>query len=214
MSSALTIYAAALHRAAGGTDGRLRLVSDDGTRVHQVDPAAWFAERRGGDSSVLERCSGSTLDVGCGPGRLTAALARRGIPALGIDISAAAVRLAHARGAAALARSVFEPLPDEGSWQHALLIDGNLGIGGDPRRLLLRCIELIGVAGTVIVEIEPPGTATWHGRVAICDGRRTSEMFAWSVVGFDQIGALAAAAGLLVDELWTEEKRWFASLTR
>jgi SAM-dependent methyltransferase len=214
MSSALAIYAAALHRAAGGTDGRLQMTRADGTKVKHLDTATWCADLRGGDTGVLARCAGPTLDIGCGPGRLTAALTTRGLPALGIDISRTAIRLARARSAPAMARSVFAPLPDEGCWQHALLIDGNLGIGGDPRRLLRRCTELIGAAGTVLVEVEPPGTATWHGDVAISDHRRTSEMFAWSVVSVDHIGELAADAALAVADLWTEEERWFACLTR
>src|SRR5580704_3810742 len=33
-----------------------------------------------GDLSILDRCQGPTLDVGSGPGRLTVALAERGVP--------------------------------------------------------------------------------------------------------------------------------------
>ena len=39
-------------------------------------------------------------------------------------------------GGPALRRSVFDPLPGEGRWGTALLLDGNIGIGGDPRALL------------------------------------------------------------------------------
>jgi SAM-dependent methyltransferase len=40
------------------------------------------------------------LDVGCGPGRLTAALSRAGCYALGLDISTRAVATTRARGGA------------------------------------------------------------------------------------------------------------------
>ena len=52
-----------------------------------------------GDASILDRCQGHTLDVGSGPGRLTVALAERGVPALGIDITPSAVQLARSCGA-------------------------------------------------------------------------------------------------------------------
>lgn len=206
------VYAAALHRAASGADCALRLTTADGVELKLFDPAVWYAELTGADVTVVDRCAGPTIDIGCGPGRLTAALAERGVPALGIDISPVAVRLAAVRGARALERSVFEPLPGEGTWAHALLIDGNLGIGGDPRRLLRRCAHLIAATGTVLVELEPPGTPTWQGEVAISDAWRTSEVFAWSIVSVDRVAELASDVGLRVGDIWTEERRWFASL--
>ena len=64
----------------------------------------------------MARCSGPTLDIGCGPGRLVAALAKSGIDALGIDISSAAVARARRLGGKARRCSVFGPVPREGSW--------------------------------------------------------------------------------------------------
>ncbi|GIF99022.1 methyltransferase domain-containing protein [Catellatospora citrea] len=214
MTSALTVYAGALHRAARGGDGALRLVDPTGTLLWHVDTAAWQRDPTAGDSALLARCTGPTLDIGCGPGRLTAALTRRGVPALGIDVSAAAVRLAQARGADAVVQDVFAPLPGGRSWRHALLADGNIGIGGDPARLLSRCRDLLAPGGTVIAEVEAPGTRGWRGRVAITDDRRTSDPFAWAVVSADDLTSLAEHAGLRVAETWTEENRWFACLSR
>jgi SAM-dependent methyltransferase len=212
--SAVGVYSAALRRAARGDAATLRLISADGRHTRRLDPAAWCAKPSAGDASVVTRCTGATLDVGCGPGRLTAELAARGVPALGIDIAPAALRLATARGATVLARSVFDPLPSEGRWGHALLIDGNLGIGGDPVRLLRRCRDLVRPGGTVLTEVEPPGTPTWQGDVAISDDSRTSELFSWSIVGLDRIEGLAHDAGLRILDVWTKERRWFASLQR
>src|SRR5439155_8036 len=87
---------------------------------------------RPGDGGLLARCSGPTLDVGCGPGRLVAALAAAGLPTLGVDISAEAVRQARRRGAPAQRTCVFTPIAGEGAWQHLLLADGNIGIGRCP----------------------------------------------------------------------------------
>ena len=97
------------------------------------------------------------LDVGCGPGRLLAALAAEGRAATGIDISPVAVRLARRRGGQAICASVFSPLLEAGAWRSVLLLDGNVGIGGDPERLLARVAELLTPGGEAIVEVEPPG---------------------------------------------------------
>src|SRR5579875_1375332 len=78
------------------------------------------------DEHVLRHCSSRpTLDLGCGPGRFTASLQQRGLPALGVDSSAVAVQMTRGRGGTAVRRNLFAPLPAEGSWQQVLLIDGN-----------------------------------------------------------------------------------------
>ncbi|MBA2552630.1 MAG: methyltransferase domain-containing protein [Geodermatophilaceae bacterium] len=173
----------------------------------------WCSDDVPGDAGLVGRCSGATLDVGCGPGRLAAAVAQQGLPVLGLDISPAAVRIARNRGALVVQRSVFDALPGEGGWQHVLLADGNVGIGGDPARLLRRCAELIDASGSVLAELDAPGTVTRSCvvRIVSATGRR-SDTFPWAHVGADQIEHVAETAGLAVVESWTEEGRWFASL--
>ena len=109
----------------------LALHAADGTVV-ALDVARWLAPTDACDESVLDRCTGPVLDVGCGPGRFVSALTDRGIAALGVDIAETAVALARGRGLAAMVRSVFSDLPGEGRWPTVLLMDGNIGIGGDP----------------------------------------------------------------------------------
>src|SRR5207247_1691171 len=82
--------------------------------------------------AILAAVDGPVIDLGCGPGRLVLSLARRRVPALGVDTSPSAVALARSRGAAALQRDLFGPLPGEGRWGTAPLFDGNVGIGGAP----------------------------------------------------------------------------------
>src|SRR5271170_2626093 len=106
---------------------------------------------------MLDRCAGPTLDIGSGPGRLTLALAERGIPALGIDITAHEVGRAWSRGALVMLRDVFDRVPGTGRWATVLLADGNIGIGGDPAALLGRVAELLAPRGRAIVELEAPG---------------------------------------------------------
>ena len=105
---------------------------------HRLPMTRWAARADAGDAAVLAHCTGPTLDIGCGPGRMSEHLAARGIGVLGIDIVPEAVEQTRARGASALHRDVFDHLPGEGRWVCALLADGNIGIGGDPVALLRR----------------------------------------------------------------------------
>ncbi|PRX50059.1 methyltransferase family protein [Prauserella shujinwangii] len=167
------------------------------------------------DELLLGRCTGPTLDVGCGPGRLVAALGERGVATLGIDRSAVAVRLARRRGATALRRDVFGRLPAEGRWRHVLLADGNIGIGGDPVILLCRVADLLAESGTALVEVEPPGRGLRRERVRIGgQGTRSGHWFRWAWLGVDAVAAAAAPAGLRVRWTGHRDGRWVTELTR
>jgi SAM-dependent methyltransferase len=213
MTNALAYYGAALRRAAAGEAAVLHLVDPYAARpVRELVPGDWCAGARPGDRGVLTRCTGPSLDVGCGPGRLAAALATAGVPALGIDISAEAIRQARRRGAPARRADIFGPVPDAGAWRHLLLVDGNVGIGGDPYRLLRRCRELLATGGDILVELDPPGTGSWRGEVVLRHRGRTSRPFPWAALAADDLTALTQRAALTVLESWMEAHRWFARL--
>lgn len=182
---------------------------DNGTRW-ELPVGRWHRHSDPVDEVMLSRCHGPTLDVGCGPGRLTLALMVKGTAALGIDSSEAAVRMTTRRGGLALRRSVFEQIPGEGRWTHVLLADGNLGIGGDPRSLLTRVGELLRPHGTAVVEVARPGTGV-DSRLARIEG---GPWFRWSAVGVDAIQRLAATSGFRLT--WRAERsgRWFVVLQR
>ena len=167
---------------------------------------------RPGDASLIERCGGPTLDVGSGPGRLTVALAERGIPALGIDVTPHAVRMAQAAGALSMLRDVFGRVPGTGRWMTILLADGNIGIGGDPAALLRRLLELLAPLGQALVEVQPPGEELRRERVRLRHGSQAGDWFPWAIVGADQIAALASETGLTASETWSADGRWFAAL--
>jgi SAM-dependent methyltransferase len=211
--NALAVYAAALRRAAAGYDTSLDVLDRAGVALASVDASMWSGGLMAGDMSLLARCCGPTLDVGCGTGRLVAALHRAGRAALGVDVSAEAVRQALRRGVWVIRADVFGQLPGEGQWRTVLLADGNIGIGGDPHRLLRRCAALLGPSGAVLVELRAPGEPSWSGEVVLRDETRHSAPFPWAVVSADGVGELAERCGLKVRREWTEAGRWFAALT-
>lgn len=174
----------------------------------------WSCAADENDRVLVSYCVGSTLDIGCGPGRLTAQLASDGSIALGVDVVPDAIEQTVARGASALRRSVFEPLPREGRWDSALLADGNIGIGGDPLALLARVRQLLRPGGRLVAEVHPPGTPSQilAGNLHCSCGDSAS--LPWAVVGADDVGALAFEVGFtveLVDRMGTSD-RWFAVL--
>lgn len=190
---------------------QVELVDSDGVarpfEVHQwadVDPTDF--------KLFVESCSGMTIDVGCGPGRLTAALTHSGVFAIGIDVSAEAVRRTRERGALALQTSVFSDVPGMGTWDHALLADGNIGIGGDPVGLLSRVRDFIHPGGTLVVEVAPAGTGLVHQDLRFRLGAHSSETFGWTTVGADAIGSVAAGAKMLVADTRTFGNRHIAIL--
>lgn len=185
--------------------------------VHGLGPdpvglpvASWQGRATLSDLSLLAHCVGPTLDVGCGPGRLTEALARTGHPVLGLDVVTAAVLESRRRGVPALLRDVFDPLPGEGRWGTALLADGNIGIGGDPVRLLRRLSRIVAPGGRLVVELAPPGTGLVHAQVRLETLHGRSDPFAWARVGPEYVGALAFRAGLGRPRLHADQNRWFA----
>lgn len=191
---------------------RAEVVTERGT-VLALPVARWRGEATESDHRLfVDRCSGPTLDVGCGPGRLAEALAGRGVHALGLDISAEAVRQARGRGAAAVRGDVFGRVPAAGAWGHGLLADGNIGIGGDPVRLLRRVGKLVGNGGTVLVEVEPTGVGVRRHLIRLRVGGRETAPFWWARVGVDQIATLARASGLVWGGLRVHGNRAVAEL--
>jgi SAM-dependent methyltransferase len=202
-----TLFESAL---ASGVDVEIEEAS--GRRV-PLPVRTWAARPTRADLALVDRCFGATLDIGCGPGRFVAELAARRIPALGIDITPAAVASTRARGGLALERDVFGPLPGAGRWQTALLADGNVGIGGDPVRLLRRVSALLGPHGQALVELSGPGPGRGTFAVRLRTTNAYGSWFRWAEVGAAEIQDLADQSRMTLAEVWTEQHRWFACLS-
>ncbi len=194
-----------------GTEGELVLRDDRGA-TRPLALGRWLGPATRADDDVLARAVEPVLDVGCGPGRHVLALARRGRLAVGIDISPVAVRVARDRGAMVVEGCVFSHVPGAGTWGSALLLDGNIGIGGRPATLLRRVASLLAPGGHLLVELDEPGTGGHGSRARIEAGGGASDWFAWSSVDAGAITSVAAAARMQVIERWDIQGRWFACL--
>lgn len=197
------------------TGEALSLYHDKSRSTTLLDVDRWRRSADATDLAILEHAIGPALDVGCGPGRITEALGRRGLFTIGIDISAVAVAMARARGVTALRRNVFRPLPGEGRWNSVVLLDGNIGIGGEPEALLRRVCQLLAPGGLALVETHPDPTINDRLTVRFTHtGAPIGAPFPWALVGRTVLKELAERAGLITVDVRAADDRSFTVLCR
>jgi SAM-dependent methyltransferase len=182
--------------------------------VPLFDLRQWARRTDGFEDALLDSAVPPVLDIGCGPGRMVTALHERGIAVLGIDATPAAIMRARRTDIPVVIQSVFDPVAIEGGWATVLLFDGNIGIGADPVRLLIRVSELLRAGGRALVELQRPGTGRHEGAVQLEVATGMVGLFPWSWVAADEIDPIAHAAGLVVDGSTTTDQRWFTWLRR
>ena len=195
-----------------GSRTTLRLVPSDPRIAPQaLDVHRWTTDADDADRSAIAGLSGPLLDIGSGPGRMIRAAIEAGIDAYGVDVNDAAVERSRAAGLPILDGSVFDPLPNEGRWGSLLLLDGNIGIGGDVEALLDRCAELLRSGGVLVAEADPDPS---RDEVTECRVRDEaggeSDVFPWSRVGLAAL--LRAARGFALERVWERNGRWFVRL--
>lgn len=192
------------------TAARAFLRSDCG-RVLDLPSHRWLSAADAVDELALNRALGPALDVGCGPGRHVEALTARAIATLGIDISSEFVAVAQARGLNVRHRCVFDWLPLR-TWRTILLLDGNIGIGGDPALLLRRVEQLLAANGRVIVELTTDASPTRVTRVRTEVDGIAGPWFAWATVALGCLRNATATTNLVVTDEWQTNDRTFAML--
>ncbi len=210
MNAPIALYSEALLAAGDGTHRPVARLRDGSVRPLYVD--RWVAAADEVDERALAEIGGPVLDVGCGPGRHLHALARRGVFGLGVDLSPVAVDLARGGGVSAIVGSIFGEVPQAGRWRSALLLDGNIGIGGNPVRLLSRIGELLMPDGEVLVELAAPAAGTIETMARLEMSGAISDWFPWAEVSAASIGDLARQAGLSAGRAWCDSGRWFVAL--
>ena len=172
------------------------------------------ADDRAVDETLLALCRGRTIDLACGPGRLVEELRRRGVSAMGVDTSPAAVALVRERGAKAELADIFETVPHEGQWDTVLLVDGNIGIGGDPGRVISRAHDIACESGTVHVEVDSPGTGFVAECLRIESDETAGPWYDWARIDADTLAPLAAARGLVPVGVTSIASRHFAHFVK
>jgi SAM-dependent methyltransferase len=192
----------------------LSMVSSGSERLElTLDIARYLAPVDDDDQTVLDRCVGPVLDIGCGPGRFVRALAERGVATLGLDIADAAVSITRELGGQALRRSVFDAAPAEGRWPTVLLMDGNIGIGGDVPRLLNRTRRLLAARGRAIIEAARDAQVDRCLRLHFRSAAQVhAPSFPWSEVGIVALCRYGREAGYSVGEIWSSGGRTFVAL--
>jgi SAM-dependent methyltransferase len=198
---------------AGDGEGKPRLLRLADGRLMPLPVARWTGPVSSADETMLARASGPVLDVGCGPGRLTAALHARGVDVLGLELLPDVPVLARRAGAPLLLGDVFADVPRAGRWRTALLADGNVGIGGDAVRLLRRVRDLLAPDGRIVCELHADDDDT-AGPVRLEGVGATSAWFPWTLLGTGGLAAAAPSAGLAVADAWEADGRQFAELHR
>ncbi|NEM90757.1 class I SAM-dependent methyltransferase [Galbitalea soli] len=212
-------------RALRGHTGALLYLHEfrPGARRRGARPAAiemnvdrWNADADLVDRTLLASVRGPVLDVGCGPARMVRAAAELGLGVLGIDVSPAAIEIGRAAQLPVALCSVFDAeVPGAGTWQTVLLVDGNIGIGGDVTALLARCAELAVADGEIVVEVhaDPRRDRTFLGQLADAHGERSAS-FPWAEIGAEGLLRRAAGLGLVARQCWSADGRTFCRLAK
>jgi SAM-dependent methyltransferase len=208
-------YARALKDANSGVLYLEEMRDDESLSTSSMDFARWNGAANRVDIALLGSVRGPVLDVGCGPARMVRAAVAMRLEVLGVDVSPTAIELGRAAGLPLHEGSVFDALPAEGDWHTVLLVDGNVGIGGDVTKLLTRCAELISVDGEVVVELDsdPARDHRYTGRLVDIHGS-SSESFPWAEVGLQGVTRRAPAGGLELRQAWSAGSRSFCRLAK
>jgi len=210
-------YARAIRRAAPVALALREYSAESSTAAPglHLDFGKWAADADEVDRSLLRCARGPVLDIGCGPGRMVRAADRLGLVALGLDVSPDVVALARRDGMAVALGSVFDRVPAEGLWGTALLIDGNIGIGGDVAALLARCREILASSGVLVVEVHADDDRDHSYNATLVDAEGAhSAVFPWAEVGFSRLSELAHVYGFTAERAFAAGGRRFCRLVR
>jgi len=125
-------------------------------RYYLADYKDWQVHER----KAIRYVAGRILDIGCGGGRISLYLQKRGFDVLGIDTSPLAVKVCKSRGLRnARVMSITEVNSGLGTFSTILMIGNNFGLFGSPtraRRLLRRFYKITSRNALIIAESVDP----------------------------------------------------------
>ncbi len=182
--------------------------------VRELEVDRWLNDADAVDLRILGRVCGPVLDVGCGPGRHVEALTQREIQVLGMDLTPDFVAVAQRSQRPVILHSVFDPVPGGAQWNWVLMLDGSIGIGGDPAALLRRVGCLLAPGGQVLIETEPPEQRSERLTMVIQSETSRDSWFDWATVSASDVARVARAAHFVLADRWEDSGRWFAQLDK
>lgn len=139
--------------------------------------AAWADARREDDVlapffDLLPGAPRRTLDLGCGEGRVTRELRRRGYEAIGVDVAARLIELAQERDVAGTyAIAAAERLPfDAGSFELVVAFNVLMNVD-EPPRAVAEAARVLLPGGRLCASIVHPlaSAGTWDGDAFVID---------------------------------------------
>src|SRR5439155_712297 len=162
--SSFELYARAMLEHWLGKKVTVEFERDDGYRSgSKIDsyftpPSKWPRMER----EAIRLVRGRVLDLGCGPGRHSLFLQRKGFDVVGVDASPTQVALARIRGLANVYPASVRRLPRGlGTFNSVLMLGNNLGLAGDVphfRRFLRELRGITRKGGRLIGNSRIPGT--------------------------------------------------------
>jgi len=160
----MRLYGKAMLDYLGGESGRIIIERDDGNGDPDTVKTlfASFTRWREDERTAIRAAKGRVLDIGCGPGRVSLYLQRRGLDVTTIDVSPEAVGCARRRGVdkAFLMDARHLAFPPR-SFDTFVLFGNNFGIAGDftaTRRLLRNLAAIAKPGARIIASTRTPGS--------------------------------------------------------
>ena len=112
------------------------------------------------EKKAIRFAKGRVLDIGCGAGRISLYLQKKGFDVLGVDISPLAIRVCQLRG---LRKAKLIPITEIssslGAFDTLIMFGGNFGLFGNPkraRRLLRRFYNMTPSKARILAESADP----------------------------------------------------------
>jgi SAM-dependent methyltransferase len=131
-----------------------------GARYYFADYKDWYEREK----KAIRYAKGRVLDVGCGAGRVSLYLQKKGYDVAGVDISPLAIQVCKRRGLKnALVMPITKVSAKLGKFDTVIMFGNNFGLFGNPRRarwLLQRFDKLTAKNARIIAEsIDPYKTS-------------------------------------------------------
>ncbi len=213
---------------------------DDGYFSAHKNPKVYFSEYE--DWPVIEQkavkfAKGKVLDIGCGAGRHSLYLQKKGLDVLGIDSSPLAVKICKLRG---LKKAKVMSLEDVNfkpkSLDTIIMMGGNFGLFGDPKKAekLLKNFHIIASDGGLIIAatVDPyktdnplhleyqkrnreKGRMAGQVKIRVRFEKTVTKWFDWLMVSREEMKELVKGTGWIVKQfIDSKEARYIAIIER